>query len=357
MNINNHLAKNKKIILPREIEIGAGCINNIGNICKGLQLAKNALVISGSGKTCGIGGKVVRILESADFNVKLATVKRAEMDEVIRIEKIVSEIGGKTFLVGVGGGKVIDIAKLTSNNTGCSFISAPTAASHDGIASSLTSITYNGKMASIEAIPPLAVIADTTIIAGAPYKLLASGCGDIISKFTAVLDWKLARRLKNVEFSGYASQLSEMAASNITSSVELIRQGDEKSAETVINALVASSISMNIAGSSCPASGSEHKFSHALDKIAPKPALHGEQCGVGSIIMMYLHGGDWKKIRQTLKIIGAPVNAEELGIDPKYIIEALLEAHTIRPERYTILEASILTQKTAEKAAKITWVI
>lgn len=357
MNINNRLAKNKKIILPREIEIGAGCINNIGNICKGLQLAKNALVISGGGKTCGIGREVIQILESADFNVKLATIKKAEMGEVIRIEKIVSEIGSNAFLVGVGGGKAIDIAKLASNNTSRAFISVPTAASHDGIASSRTSITYNGKMASIEAIPPIAVIADTTIIASAPYKLLASGCGDIISKFTAVLDWKLAHLKKMEEFSGYASQLSEIAASNIMASVELIRRGDEKSAEMVINALVASGISMNIAGSSRPASGSEHKFSHALDKIAPKPALHGEQCGVGSIIMMYLHGGDWKKIRQALKTIGAPINAEELGIDLKYIIEALLKAHTIRPERYTILEVSGLTKKTAEKAAKITGVI
>lgn len=357
MNINNRLVKNKKIILPREIEIGAGCINNIGNICKRLQLAKNALVISGDGKTCGIGMEIVQILESADFNVKLATVKKAEMDEVIRIEKLVSEIGGNTFLAGVGGGKAIDIAKLASNNMGRAFISVPTAASHDGIASSRASIIYNGKMASIEAIPPIAVIADTTIIASAPYKLLASGCGDIISKFTAVLDWKLAHIKKMEEFSDYASQLSEIAASNIMASVELIRRGDEKSAEIVINALIASSISMNIAGSSRPASGSEHKFSHALDKIALKPALHGEQCGVGSIIMMYLHGDDWKKIRQTLKTIGAPVNAEELGIDPGCVVEALLKAHTIRPERYTILESSRLTKKTAEKAVKITGVI
>ena len=63
---------------------------------------------------------------------------------------------------------------------------------------------------------------------------------------------------------------------------------------------------------------------HALDKIAPKPALHGEQCGVGTIMMMYLHGGNWQEIREALKKIGAPVTAEELGIEDKYIIEALL---------------------------------
>lgn len=54
---------------------------------------------------------------------------------------------------------------------------------------------------------------------------------------------------------------------------------------------------MCIAGSSRPTSGSEHMFSHALDVLHPGKALHGEQCGVGCIMMMNLHGGDWKAIR------------------------------------------------------------
>jgi glycerol-1-phosphate dehydrogenase [NAD(P)+] len=97
-------------------------------------------------------------------------------------------------------------------------------------------------------------------------------------------------------------------------------------------------------------------FSHALDRIAPKPALHGEQCGVGTIMMMYLHGGNWQEIRDALKKIGAPTNAEELGIEDKYIIEALLQAHSIRPDRYTIL-GNGLTFSAAEKVARITKVI
>jgi len=119
---------------------------------------------------------------------------------------------------------------------------------------------------------------------------------------------------------------------------------------------VASGVAMSIAGSSRPASGSEHKFSHALDEIAPKPALHGEQCGVGTIMMMYLHGGNWQEVRNALKIIGAPVNAQELGIKEEYIIKALLHAHEIRPERYTILGTG-LTQVAAENVARITKVI
>ena len=71
---------------------------------------------------------------------------------------------------------------------------------------------------------------------------------------------------------------------------------------------------MSVAGNTRPASGSEHMFSHMLDRIAPGKALHGEQCGVGAIMMMYLHGEDWEETRDFLKTIGAPTNADELGI-------------------------------------------
>ena len=72
--------------------------------------------------------------------------------------------------------------------------------------------------------------------------------------------------------------------------------------------------------------------------------------------MMYLHGGDWKKISDALKMIGAPTTAKELGIEDKYILEALVLSHTIRPERYTILGTG-LTPDAAEIVARKTKVI
>jgi glycerol-1-phosphate dehydrogenase [NAD(P)+] len=114
---------------------------------------------------------------------------------------------------------------------------------------------------------------------------------------------------------------------------------------------------MSIAGSSRPTSGSEHLFSHALDILHPGTALHGEQCGVGTIMMMHLHGGDWKMIRDALIDIGAPVDAKGLGLNDSDIIDALTEAHKIRKERFTILGERGLDRKAAEAVARATMVI
>jgi glycerol-1-phosphate dehydrogenase [NAD(P)+] len=94
-----------------------------------------------------------------------------------------------------------------------------------------------------------------------------------------------------------------------------------------------------------------------LDQISEKPALHGEQCGVGSIMMAKLHGLNWQALRESLKTIGAPTTAEELGISDKTIIKALRLSRSIRPERYTILNKVELDEKKAIDLAESTGII
>lgn len=114
---------------------------------------------------------------------------------------------------------------------------------------------------------------------------------------------------------------------------------------------------MSIAGSSRPCSGSEHLFSHALDIIRSNHAMHGEQCGVGAIMMAYLHKINWARIRDTLNKLGAPTNAKDLGAEDEDAVKALEMAATMRPERYTILNKLNLNRENCQKLAKITHVI
>jgi glycerol-1-phosphate dehydrogenase [NAD(P)+] len=344
----------RKIQLPREIHTGPGIIEETGAICRDLRFKGKVLVVSGS-NTYRVGGEdAMESLEKHGFEVESIIINHASTEVVLEVQEM---LNNNSLVLGVGGGKVIDVAKLASTRAGINFISVPTAASHDGIASPRASIKSEGSSVSLPAESPIGVIADTKIISKAPFRLLAAGFGDIISNYTAVMDWKLANRLLNEDFSDSAAALSMMTAKMTMDSADAIKEGLIESSELVVKALISSGMAISIAGTSRPASGSEHKFSHALDMVAPEPALHGEQCAVGTIMMMYLHGGDWKSIQDTLKSIKAPTNARELGIEPEYIIEALTIAHSIRKERYTILGDRGLTREAAIKLASTTGVI
>ncbi len=340
--------------LPRSVLVGRDSIEKVNFICRDLGLGGNALVVSDP-TTYEVAGKRVSEVLGEEHAVEVETVRVASLEEVEKVKKLVS---GKeiTFIAGVGGGSVIDVAKLAAKESSIEFLSIPTAASHDGIASSRVSLKRQGGTVSISARAPLGVIADTEIIRRSPYRLTASGCGDIVAKFTAVADWELGRLKNGEEYSEYAAALSRMTAKIVADSSSLIMKKSEESIRRVVKALISSGVAMSIAGSSRPGSGSEHKFSHTLDILAPKPALHGEQCGVGAIMMMKLQGGDWEEIRDVLKRIGAPTTAKELDIEPEIIVSALTKAHEIRPERYTILGDG-LTKEEATELASSTGVI
>jgi glycerol-1-phosphate dehydrogenase [NAD(P)+] len=328
-------------------------LSRIAEVCERLGIGERALFVADK-KTYAIAGRrVAQLLGQRGFGVSRVLIKEADMPSVKRVR----DLAGKAdFLLGVGGGRSIDVAKLASHLDRKPFISVPTAASHDGIASSRASIKGSAKPTSIQTHAPLAIVADTLVIKRAPRRLLAAGCGDVIANLTAVRDWQLAHRLREEPYSEYAATLSLVSAQLILDNAETIGKHTEESVRKVVKSLISSSVAMAIAGSSRPASGAEHLFSHALDRIAPKPALHGEQCGVGAIMMAYLHGEDWEGIKEALRIIGAPTDARGLGIEPGDVVKALTIAHRIRPERYTVLGRG-LSRRAAERLAKATEVI
>jgi len=341
--------------LPRKVAVGSGVVLELPEICADLKLEPRALIITGPHTDDVVGKAIFKMLEDGGFQPETLITSASKMEEVNRAERLGREIEAG-FLIGAGGGRSIDIAKLASLQMDLPFLSVPTAASHDGICSAQASLTVNGETASIPAHAPLVIVADTKIISQAPARLLAAGCGDIISNYTAILDWQLAHRLRNEEYSEYASALSGMTARMIVELAPDIRPGLDESAKIVVKALISSGVAMSIAGSSRPASGSEHKFAHAMNRIASGRALHGELCGLGTIMMMYLHGGDWEMIRSALGQVGAPTTASQLGLDAEQVIEALISAHKIRPDRYTILDSG-LNSKAAARAAEATGII
>ena len=71
----------------------------------------------------------------------------------------------------------------------------------------------------------------------------------------------------------------------------------------------------------------------------------------------YLHAANWQLIKDVLNRIGGPTTAKELGVDPEYVVKALTMAHSIRPERYTILGESGLTIEAAKRVATLTGVL
>ena len=340
--------------LPRQIVVGEKNINEFAGFLQDLIKPKKVSLISGIHVKKILRQKIEKSLENKKIKFvwhmskdnQFSSLKKIQMD----VKKDHSDI-----IAGIGGGRSVDTAKMVAFNLDIPFVSVPTAASHDGIASPFVSIKSD-KPHSIIASAPLGVFVDIDIIKKAPSRLLASGCGDLVANISAVKDWKLGRDKTGEYYGRYSANLAIMSAEIVMEqSSQYAKKGLD--ARVIVEALISAGVASCIAGSSRPCSGAEHLFSHALDKIAPGKGLHGEKCGLGAIMIAKLQGQNWKEIIRTLKDVGAPTTAKQIGVTPEQVIDALMIAQDLRPERYTILKEIDMTEKRAKNLAKSTKVI
>lgn len=340
--------------LPRLIVVGEKNINEFGEFLFSLNKPKKVSLISGVNVKKILKQKIEKSLKEKQIKFVWHTSKDNQISTLNQIQKDVKK-DHSDLVAGIGGGRSVDTAKMVSFNLDIPFVSLPTAASHDGMASPFVSVKSD-KPHSIVATAPLGVFVDIDIIKKAPAKLLASGCGDLIANIIAVKDWQLGHKKTGEYYGMYSADLALMSAKIV---MENSRKYSQKGldARVIVEALISAGVASCIAGSSRPCSGAEHLFSHALDKIAPGKGLHGEKCGIGSIMMAKLQGQDWKKIIKTLKEVGAPTSAKQVGLTEDQIVDALMIAQELRPERYTILKEIEMTEQKATNLAKSTKVI
>ncbi|UCH56842.1 MAG: iron-containing alcohol dehydrogenase, partial [Candidatus Bathyarchaeota archaeon] len=207
------LNKVHRIDLPRIVLVGRGVIESLGEVFYELGL-RRPLIVTGE-KTFEIAGRKARdILTEIGQEPEVTHCSEADLCTVERISRR-AEAKGVDAVVGVGGGRTIDVAKLSAERSKAFFISVPTTAAHDGIASSLASVKGMGRPYSMKANAPVAVLADSGIIAESPYRFTASGCGDVISKAVSVRDWRLAHEENDDYYGEYAGSLALMGSSLI----------------------------------------------------------------------------------------------------------------------------------------------
>jgi glycerol-1-phosphate dehydrogenase [NAD(P)+] len=344
--------------LPRKILVGDDVVSQVGLLIRGLnQHASEIAVVTGRTVRSKAGNELELSLRNLSLNWSIHIVSHASMDIVnVLCDKMANRL--PDFVIGFGGGRSVDIGKMTAFRIERPFLSVPTSASHDGISSPFVSMRGTNKPHSIRANTPIGVVADTRLMLQAPSRLLAGGCGDLVAKITAVKDWELARDDLGEYFGSYAANLAQMSAKIILDESEKLRGKNQFSIRTIVEALISAGVAACIAGSSRPCSGAEHLFSHAIEYVAgPNFGLHGERVGIGTIMMAKLHGLDWLKIAQTLENVGAPTKAHQINLTEEHVVKALITAQSLRPDRYTILSKVRMDEKSAFDLAKSAEVI
>lgn len=205
-----------------------------------------------------------------------------------RVDEVIDQSRAHEIIVSVGAGTINDLGKFAATKRDIPFWTVPTAPSMNGYTSAIAAIKIAGVKRTIPAKPPQFIYNDPEIICRAPLDLRQAGYCDVMAKSVSDIDWQIESMLFSDSYCSLPASIVVQGESGFRDVPEKIRQGEPDAILALQNGLLASGISMLLAGSSAPASGGEHLFSHFLDMREPitgrTPKLHGLQVAAGIIL-------------------------------------------------------------------------
>jgi len=238
------------------------------------------------------GRRCMEILAAADVKAKVIVLNRTGFDEATLGELLINMPDDCDLCVAVGTGAINDMTRYFSFRMHRPFFTVATAAPMDGFASALAVLNINNLKTSIDAQTPTAIIGDTEILKGAPYRMIAAGLGDLLGKFTCLADWKLARVINGEHYCEKVVELVEQCVADVLRDADKAKDRDPKVLGDIMEGLVLTGVAMSLYGNSRPASGCEHHMSHywemMFEQAGKRPVPHGTQVGVGTVLMLKL---------------------------------------------------------------------
>ena len=290
--------------------IGAGATESAAKMFREIfPGAQRAIVVSDPRTRKVAGARVVELLKASGVEVAEHVICadgswfHATYDKVEEVRDAICSCN-RTIPIAVGSGTINDLVKRSSEELGLRYMVVGTAASMDGYTSFGASITKDGIKQTMPCKAPLGCIVDSAVAAKAPQEMTASGYADLIAKVPAGADWMLADAIGSEAIHPDAWRFVQEPLRDSLSNPSGCAAGDEREVRKLCEGLVMSGFAMQAMGSSRPASGTEHQFSHYWDMedlcFGGRPVSHGFKVGIGTLAstatLEFLLARDWTQL-------------------------------------------------------------
>jgi glycerol-1-phosphate dehydrogenase [NAD(P)+] len=328
----------RTVATPLTIDVRRGAVAGLGELLSDQRISAggDVAVVVGPGQGEQITDTVQ--LDAAD----IFTVAGGTLDAAV---ELADKLQARSYdaVVGIGGGRTLDVAKYAATRYGIPLVSVATSLAHDGIASPVSVLDHDGVRGSYGVQMPIAVVVDLDYVDTGPQRANRAGIAEMVSNISALADWDLSRRVRGEPVDGLAVTLARVGAEAVLGHPGDL--SDDDFVTLLAEALIASGLAMAVCGSSRPCSGGCHEISHAIDLTIGERALHAEQVGVGALFCTYLRGDRvwFADLNRVLARHGLPRMPADLGLTDGEFVDVVGYAPRTRPDRYTILEHLDLT--------------
>lgn len=213
----------------------------------------------------------------------------------------------------VGAGQVNDIGRYLAYKWQLETVSIPTVISADAFLVDCTGLRTNGCITYVKSKKADKVILDWQLLKKAPWEINLSGCGDVLSIFTGLRDW----RHSDDNYDQSVAIMAQGILDSLLSQSEAIKQKTKKGLETIVNSLAMEVQLCNLYGNSRPEEGGEHFFAYCVENKMDH-FLHGEMVGFAVLLTGWLQNQNINPIKNFMDTVG-------LNYIPKGLTQAIVQ--------------------------------
>src|SRR5215218_5160728 len=202
----------RRLPFPWTVDVRSGAVSGLDELLADRRLSPHGHVAVAVGP--GQGEQIVETVGPALQNADMSLVEGGTLEAAQQLAASVRN-GSYDAVVGIGGGRTLDVAKYAATLTGLPMVAVATSLAHDGLASPVASLEEEGRKGSYGVQIPIAVVVDLDYVRRSEPGMRRSGIGDAISNLSAIADWQLAGAERGEPVDGVAVTFARTAATSV----------------------------------------------------------------------------------------------------------------------------------------------
>lgn len=305
---------------PKRYENAAGILKRSGDLVG--EIGRNALILAGKRAFEATGEKLTRSLDGSGVVWEKHIYSGPPTSGAVDRYGVLARKNGNDVVIGVGGGRVLDLAKAVGEKQGLPFVTVPTIPATCAAWSALSVLYRTDGVQDfylyLEHSPAL-ILADKDLLLKAPLRTINAGVADTVAKW-----YELATTLPGNEKNfclRLQMKVCELALEFLEQDYLGAYQNGVTDPQVLENAVDSIIMLAGMSGSikgSVPYGGIAHQFYNNSTKVLETNELmHGERVIFGLVVQFVVENRPDRKIREYLrgmKRLGLPTTLADLHI-------------------------------------------
>lgn len=312
----------KTMISPSKYIQGPGAIAEVGKYAS--EMGTCALIVGGSTALEAAQGPLSSSLQAAGMTVNVERFGgESSWDEIRRLTEIAKGCDA-SVVIGTGGGKVLDAAKVVARDAGAGWINVPTTVATNAACSAVTVIySPDGVFEEYVFLPrnPDLVVADTSILIRNPVRMLVGGMGDALA---AWIEGETCALTEKPNFAGGTATAAALAIARLcydtllTYGLDAVRAARVQAATPAYEKVVEAVLLMGALGFESTGLAAAHAIHNGFTVLEETHALsHGEKVAFGVLAMQVLENRPKEQMEEVLRFLHSvdlPMTLAQLNV-------------------------------------------